>query len=116
MKKWHILLIVLVCIIAIGAIALSLLPGRTVGRCLIADNGSILLIDGNSPIVLSTKDPDMLKNLSTGDKIMVFHDGVRESYPAQTLAKMVIKLGGGTKADIPAEVLSQLAELGWIKQ
>ena len=83
---------------------------------LIADNGSVMLIDDNSPIVLSVKNPDSLENLSTGDKILVFHDGIRESYPAQTFAQFVMKLGSGTEADIPADVITQLRELGWIKQ
>lgn len=118
MKNWHSILIVLVCIVALVAITLTLLPGLTVGRCLVADNGSVMLIDGNSPIVLSVKNPDsaMLKNLSTGDKILVVHDGIAESYPAQTRAHLVIKLGSGTEADVPADVISQLTELGWLRQ
>ena len=116
MKAWQSVLFILACVIAIVAITLSLLPGMTVGRCLIADNGSVMLIDDNSPIVLSVKNPDSLENLSTGDKILVFHDGIRESYPAQTFAQFVMKLGSGTEADIPADVITQLRELGWIKQ
>ena len=116
MKKWQSILIVLICIAAIVTITVNCLQGRTVGRCLIADNGSVILIAGTESIVLCAKNPDspMLKNLQTGDKILVFHDGVRESYPAQTLAYFVVKLGSGTEADIPASVISQLAELGWI--
>lgn len=114
MKKWHSVLIVLVCILAIVAITLSLLPGLTVGRCLTADNGSVMLIDGNSPIVLSGKD-FLFRNLNTGDQILVVHDGVAESFPAQTRAYLVIRLSDGTEADIPAEVVSQLTELGWIE-
>lgn len=113
MKKWHSILVVLVSVVAIIAITLALLPGLTVGRCLVADNGSVMLIDGDTPIVMSGKNA-MFQNLSTGDKLLVVHDGINESYPAQTRAYLVLRLASGTEADIPVKVQMQLAELGWV--
>ena len=83
---------------------------------LVADNGSVLLIAQGSPIVLSTQgSAGMLDGLSTGDEILVVHDGIQESYPAQTGAYFVLRLGGGTVDDLPAQVLDSLRELGWIQ-
>ena len=113
MKVWKSVLVVLVCLIAIVAITLKLIPGMTVGRCVIADNGSVLLIDGNTPIVLSGRTGD---RYTTGDKLLVLHNGINETYPAQTGALLVLKLGSGTEAVIPTETMMQLAELGWIEQ
>lgn len=90
--------------------------GFTVGRCLVADNGSYLLIDGNSPIVMSNrKDKDgLFDGLKTGDKILVLHDGVAESYPGRTGAYWCWKQEEGTLDDIPETVLSELTEMGWL--
>jgi len=88
----------------------------SVGRCLVADNGSYMFIDGNSPIVMSNrKDKEgMFAGLETGDKILLLHDGIAESYPARTGAYWCMKLTDGTQADIPEQVTEELTELGWI--
>lgn len=90
----------------------------TTGRCLIADNGSVMLVDGNSPIVLSnrTKNEKLFGGLSTGDKLLVLHDGIDDSYPGGTGACFVMKLSGGSRSDIPEDVLTQLQDLGWLKK
>ena len=87
----------------------------TVGRCLVAENGSYMFIDGNSPIVMSNrKDKERLfSDLETGDKILLLHDGIAESYPGRTGAYWCMKLEDGTQADIPEQVMEELAELGW---
>ena len=87
----------------------------SVGRCLVADNGSYMFIDGNSPIVMSNrKDKEgMFAGLETGDKILLLHDGIAESYPGGTGAYWCMKLEDGTQADIPEQIMEELAELGW---
>ena len=87
----------------------------SVGRCLVAENGSYMFIDGNSPIVMSNrKDKEgMFAGLETGDKILLLHDGIAESYPGGTGAYWCMKLEDGTQADIPEQVTKELAELGW---
>lgn len=113
MKVWKSLLVVLVCLIAITAITLKLIPGMTVGQCVIANNGKLLLIDGDTPIVLSGRTGE---RYSTGDKLLVIHDGVNETYPAQTRAFLVLKLDSGSRTDIPTETMLRLSELGWVGQ
>ena len=89
--------------------------GFSVGRCLVADNGSYMLVEDNSPIVMSNRDKkEIFSGLETGDKILVLHDGVEESYPGGTGAKWIVKLEDGTMEDIPEEVISELTEMGWL--
>ena len=112
-KKILITLSAIVCVIAIG---LFILAGKSispsVGLYLQADNANVLILD-NSPISMSGND-DMFKKCESGDKILVFHDGILESYPAQTRAYFVMKLADGEMTDIPETVLVSLDELGWL--
>ena len=89
--------------------------GISVGRYLGATNGTAMFIRDNSPIQMSNRtDRDLFDNLEVGDKILVIHDGIAESYPGRTGAYWCMKLEGGTQADIPEQVIEELAELGWI--
>lgn len=90
--------------------------GLTIGRCLVAENGSYMLIEENSPIVMSDRssEKDLFSGLSTGDKILVVHDGIAESYPGQTGAYFCLRLSKGDISDIPKEVITSLRELGWL--
>ncbi len=56
----------------------------------------------------------MFSKLSDGDKILVVHGSTAESYPARTGAYAVFKLSDGTIDDVPAEVRTELEELGWL--
>lgn len=87
----------------------------SVGHCLVGDNGSCVLVTDGSPIQLSdcTKKGQLLAGLSSGDRILVLHDGVAESYPARTGAYGIWKLRNGSIEEIPTPVLDSLRELGW---
>ncbi len=115
-KKLLLLLIPLFLLIA----AFFLLQGRSLGfssgRCLMAENGSVLLItERGEPIVLSNvrEKKNLFSGLRSGDAIRVLHDGVQETYPARTGAYALWKQADGSLADIPADTLRQLNELGW---
>ena len=115
MKKAVIILLVAVLIAAavIGIVAFSGL-GFSTGRCLIAGDSVMLIVD-NSPIVLHPrKGAEMFDGLCTGDEILVLHDGILESYPARTGACWVTKVAVGTIEDIPAELIETLREMGWL--
>lgn len=90
----------------------------TVGRVLVAQNGTYMLIDGNSHIVMSNclKKDQLFEGLESGDKVWVLHDGIEETYPARTGAYAVWKLEDGDMDDIPKGVLDTLRELGWVAQ
>ena len=120
-KKWMIPLCVIGGLLLVCAGLLWYMVSHSmdfsVGRCLVADNGSYMFIDGNSPIVMSNrKDKEgLFSDLETGDKILLLHDGIAESYPGRTGAYWYMKLEDGTQADIPEQVMEELAELGWPK-
>jgi len=119
-KKWRIPLCVIGGLLLICAGILwymvSHSMGFSVGRCLVADNGSYLFIDGSSPIVMSTRreKEKVFAGLETGDKILILHNGIEESYPGGTGVYWCMKLENGAQADIPEQVVEELAELGWI--
>lgn len=92
--------------------------GITQGRCLITATGSYMLIDeNNSPIEMSNRsEKDIFADLSSGDEILVLHDGIQESYPAGTGAYYCKKLNDGKPEDIPTSVIKSLTELGWLEK
>ncbi|MBE6139343.1 MAG: DUF3221 domain-containing protein [Firmicutes bacterium] len=121
MKKWlKITIGVVGGIVVLFAIGIYILInkgyGISVGRYLEVKDGTAMLVRGNSPIVLSSQhNGDMFYDLDIGDKILVIHTGIAESYPAQTGAKAIFKIGNGSSADIPQKVIKELNELGWIE-
>ena len=94
--------ILLVCVISI---LFSKGYGVFVGLYLETEDGVAMLIDNNTPIVMSSN--------HNGDKIVVFHDGIAESYPAKTRAYYIMKLNDGEMDDIPQSVVDELDKLGW---
>lgn len=122
-KKW---LWIVIIILAVAAMVFGTMLwfvnkkslSMSVGRVLITQNGTYMLIDGNSPIVMSNrlKNDKLFEGLENGDKIWVLHDGIQETYPARTGAYAVRKLEDGSVDDIPKGVLDALRELGWVSQ
>ena len=51
-----------------------------------------------------------------GDKIFVVHDGIAETYPAQTGVFFCVKLEDGSANDIPQKHIRELTELGWFEE
>lgn len=92
--------------------------GISTGLCLFSDNGSCFIIKENSPVKLSPPEdnPSMFSAFSDGDKMLVFHSGINETYPASTGAYLCIKLGDGEREDVPEEVISSLTYLGWLSE
>lgn len=115
-KKILVTCAVIVCILIVGIFVFAGMGiSFHTGRYLASDNGSHMIIMDNSPIVMSDRENEnMFKNLTDGDKILIFHDGIQETYPGKTLVYAYLKLGDGEKTDIPENVLLSLNELGWI--
>lgn len=89
--------------------------GCSVGRYLEASDRSGMVILGNAPVQMSNQTEwDLLAGLATGDKILVIHDGMDQSYPGRTGVYAVWKLGDGDRDDIPPTVVDSLIELGWL--
>lgn len=120
-KVLRLALIIIGSLLVVLALIIALMAHKSLsfssGRYLLADNGADIFILGNSPIVMSnrTENENMFSRLDTGDKILVLHDGVAESYPGKTGAYFVLKLGRGSIADINSSVLESLSELGYLQ-
>ncbi len=118
-KKWLIPVCILLSLALLIGAGIAYINARSlglsVGRCIVS-NGRYILVSGNSPIVMSnrTTDSELFGKLTSGDKILVIHGGVAESYPGQTGAYAVFKLSSGTLGDISDSLLEQLRELGWM--
>ncbi len=116
-KIWIPLCIVLALILLIGSGLLYMSAKSldfSVGRVLSASSSMMLVLD-NSPIQMSnhTGNENLFAKLTDGDKVLVLHDSIAESYPGKTGVYAIFKLSDGSIADIPGDVLTQLAELGW---
>lgn len=118
MKKKLIPLCILIGFIIASIITIYYMSARSlslsIGKCMIATDGSYFLID-DGPTQMSniSKNENLFKGLDNGDKILVIHDGVDQSYPAQTGAYMVWKLANGDVKDLPQDILDTLKEMGW---
>ena len=121
-KSKHLLPIIIIgTILAIMALCITIMIAKglvvSTGRYLEADNGSAMMVSYNSPVVMLNKtERDIFKNLNTGDKILVFHGAVAESYPGQTATYAVFRLQKGSVADISQAVVDSLIELGWLNK
>ena len=92
--------------------------GISKGTYLLSDHGASLIVIDNSPVSMhSQRDKDdLFEDLSDGDKVLILHDGIAESYPGKTGVYFVLKLSDGSMDDVPAEVISSLQELGWLSE
>ena len=117
-KAIKILVVVIVAMLAISLLLIGVAVrnglGVSEGRFLRADNGSTLLLDDHGATVLSAQRDGMFDNLNNGDKILVIHDGIAESYPARTGAFFCFLQERGSEKDLPENVMDSLRELGWI--
>lgn len=87
------------------------------GRHLLANNGVHIVVTADgTPVVLGDRSPSgaLFDGLSDGDRVLVVCSGIAETYPAQSGAYWVLRLGGGAREDIPADTLRQLAGLHWL--
>jgi hypothetical protein len=57
------------------------------------------------------------KDFATGYKLLIVHQSAfAESYPEQTRAYFIVKIGSGSEDDIPEKVFDVLIETGNIQQ
>lgn len=87
----------------------------SIGRILITANEDHILLKNDMPISLSnrTQNQSLFEGLTDGDMVLVVHDGIAESYPAQSGATAVVKLQDGSIDDISRITLDGLVALGW---
>ena len=115
MKKGvKITVIVIAAVLAFALVGLSIifLSGNqiTVARCIVTENGSLYMVYDERPVHIRAGED---RNYQTGDKLLIIHaNAFAESYPEQARAMFVMKIGSGTKEDIPQKALDVLTETG----
>ena len=92
--------------------------GISTGTCIEASNGRYLILLRGSPIAMHQRsgEENIFRNLDTGDKLLILHDGIAESYPGKTGVYLLLKLADGDASDVPEDVIGQLRELGWLNR
>ena len=110
--KTAVIIIAAVLALALLGIAVLFLSGNqiTVARCIVTENGGLYMVYDERPVRISAGED---KNYQTGDKLFIVHaSAFAESYPEQARTVFVMKIGSGTKEDIPQKALDALTETG----
>ena len=110
--KPAVIIIAAVLALALLGIAVLFLSGNqiTVARCIVTENGGLYMVYDERPVRISAGED---KNYQTGDKLFIVHaSAFAESYPEQARTVFVMKIGSGTKEDIPQKALDVLTETG----
>jgi len=110
--KIAVIIIAAVLVLALVGLAIIFLSGNqiTVARCIVTENGSLYMVYDERPVRISAGDD---RDYQTGDKLLIIHaSAFAESYPEQARAVFVMKIGSGTKEDIPQKALDVLTETG----
>ena len=110
--KTAVIIIATVLALAVLGLVVLFLSGNqiTVARCIVTENDSLYMVYDERPVRISAGED---KNYQTGDKLLIVHaSAFAESYPEQARTVFVIKIGSGTKEDIPQKALDVLTETG----
>ena len=110
--KIAVIIIAAVLVLALLGIAVLFLSGNqiTVARCIVTENGGLYMVYDERPVRISAGED---KDFQTGDKLLVVHaSAFAESYPEQARTIFVMKIGSGTKDDIPQKAFDVLIETG----
>ena len=119
-KKILIIIGVVVTIVLLFGIVVNVLiskgMGISTGVYLETKNGVSILVREKTPIQMSNRtDKELFNDLDIGDKMLVIHTGIEESYPAKTGVYAVFKIKEGTTGNIPTQVVEELVKLGWLE-
>lgn len=110
--KIAVIIIAAVLALALVGLAIIFLSGNqiTVAQCIVTENGSLYMVYDERPVRISAGED---RYYQTGDKLLIVHaTAFAESYPEQARAVFVMKIGSGTKEDIPQKALDVLTETG----
>ena len=92
----------IVVLLAVAGIMSAKGYGISVGRLYLSNDKACLVDEGKAMIMSDQSDGKKLfDRLNIGDLILVIHDGVNLSYPAQTGAYRVFRLSKGNENDLP---------------
>lgn len=112
-KRYYLLYCIgIACALALLLFAAIIFSGNqiTIARCVVTDNNSLYMVYEERPVHLSFNGHNEYK---TGDNLLIIHQSAfAESYPEQTRAYFIVKLGSGYEKDIPQKALDILIETG----
>lgn len=79
--------------------------GMTAGYLYIGDAGTFLVEDNDTSMKLSDQSAgkNVFDGLNNGDKVIVIHDGVEETFPARTGAYHIVRLSKGSENYKPSD-------------
>lgn len=109
--------VIVLCIAAVFAFAAILSAqgyGISTGRLYFADNGTYLIDSDDVAMRVSdcSDDAELFKGYRNGDKVILFHDGVNETYPAQTGGYYIIRTSKGDGTYKPADEVLGVQSFG----
>ena len=110
--KIAVIIIAAVLALALLGMAVLFLSGNqiTVARCIVTENGGLYMVYDERPVRISAGEGN---DFQTGDKLLIVHaSAFAESYPEQARTICVMKIGSGTKDDIPQKAFDVLIETG----
>lgn len=86
-----------------------------IGICLITENDTVLVIVDNNPMKVSNQsfNDELFIGLETGDKVIITHDGIDETYPFQTGVYKLLKIETDCIREVSIQTITKLAELGY---
>ena len=119
-KKWLIPIVIIAVLLLLGGAAVFYMASHSMsfssGRCIVASNGSYMILLDNSPVTMSncSGNEDLFSDIKTGDEILILHDGIQETYPGGTGVYYCKRLNEGTIEDIPDDIIESLSPMGWI--
>lgn len=103
-KKWilpvcivaGIIVLLVAALLIIAAVSSAKGYGVTVGK-LYFSNGNVFLVDGDISMIVSdqSKNNDLFSGYSSGDEIILVHDGVETSLPARTGGYFAFRISKG---------------------
>lgn len=117
MNKKRLIVLIAVITVVIAAAAFLFFSGLTpsTGYVIAADDSYLIVLD-SSPVVMDnrTGNEDLFTGLRTGSKVLILHDGIAVTYPGQTGVYFCLNLEAGNPDRIPAEMMEDLTDMGWI--
>ncbi len=86
----------------------------SVGKVIEYEDDTVIFADDNTPVLVfdKTKNGSLFSALTDGDKVLLLHDGIEETYPAKTGGYFVLRLKNGQRSDLPKEFIEALTEMG----
>ena len=114
-------ILIIFCIIVVSTIVASLAMTNgfkhtmTIGICLVTDTSVIVIVE-DSPIDISNQsvNEDLFVSLQTGDKVVIVHGGVEDTYPAHTGVYKLLKIDTDCLNEVSPKIITELEEIRYV--